>query len=930
MFRLKNLSKDFTTKIIEQAAGKIQQNVLEDFLSSIERETRQHYFTHSSESNLLRIIQHQFDIVFFINECLKYPHQIEVLITIASNSNYLTDILVRNPEYFFWINSPSVINQSISEKYYSNLLKNSLSTFKSFNAKVNVIRNFKRKEILRIGLKDIFLKEDLKSVTNYLSKLALIISAELFELCLDEILQKYKIDKIRNKYVLISLGKLGGNELNYSSDIDLIAFYDKNTLIDKRIYFSQILSEAILLFIDIASQKTGSGFLYRVDFRLRPNGKNAPLCGSYIEYLRYYETRGEDWERQMLIKTNFLCGSKTLYNKFYEYVSKFVYPSSFSIPPTEQIKKLKTSIERQISGESNIKLIAGGIRDIEFSLQALQLINGGKDLSIRTNNTLDAINKLQNKKIITDNESAILKEAYILYRKVEHYLQLMNDRQTHTIPADGELAEKLAYYLGFKDKRSFRNQIDRNRIAVQNIFNSIMGVGTPDNKIFNTSSINFADSKRSQKNLEFLRTGKSLFDKKEFDTRTTISFEKIENQLISFLTYSIDPDLVLENFTRVIRTAHFPKIWFDEFSDGNFLNLFLQICERSQKAINLFAEDKILRDEFLSRESLVPLNKKNIQSLQLNSFLFRAAIQILSKTVKTNLFSELFSEYIRLNIINIISDFSRGKIWEDDFFVAGMGSFGSEQLNFSSDIDLIFVLKNLNKFPDVQKDFQELLQKLKEYFKGIEIDCRLRPEGKSSLLVWDIKDYKKYFSTRARIWELQAFTKCRFIYGDEFLFEEFITHYVNTVRDKDKQQIKTDIFEMRKKLLPINQSSFNIKKSPGGLVDIDFIVTYLLLLNPSIISAKKDQNIFNSMDILENIPDDKIDFQTLHQNFKFLKNIQLSIQTTFDSKIAIIPVDEKKLFKLSRVLEFDNSKSFQLKLNDVISQVKKTFQDIFK
>ena len=172
MFRQKFLTKDFTTKIIEKAAGRVPQKILEDFLSCIEKESHLHYFTKSSESNLLRIIQNQFDIAFFISECLKYPHQIEILISLANNSNYLTDILVRNPEYFHWIINPSILEQKVEEKYFKENLEKTVSSFKSFDSKVNAIRNFKRKEILRIGLKDIYLKENLKNITHYLSELA--------------------------------------------------------------------------------------------------------------------------------------------------------------------------------------------------------------------------------------------------------------------------------------------------------------------------------------------------------------------------------------------------------------------------------------------------------------------------------------------------------------------------------------------------------------------------------------------------------------------------------------------------------------------------------------------------------------------------------------------------------------------------------------
>ena len=463
MFRQKNLSKDFILKIIEKAAGKVPQKMLEDFLSSIEKESHLHYFTKSSESNLLRIIQNQFDIAFFINECLKYPLQIEFLIALSNNSNYLTDILVRNPEYFHWIINPSVLEQKLENKYLKDVLQKTVSPFKSFDSKVNSIRNFKRKEMLRIGLKDIYLKEELKNITLYLSSLANAISSILFELCYKEILDKHNVEKTTRKYVLFALGKLGGNELNYSSDIDLVAFYDKNSLVNKKIYYSQILSETILLFIETASRKTGAGFLYRVDFRLRPDGRNAPLCGSYSEYIRYYETRGEDWERQMLIKANYLCGSESLYMKFSDSVSRFIYPATFTVSPIEQIRKLKSSIELRNKSDENIKLVSGGIRDIEFSIQALQLLNGGKNIEIRTGNSLDAIDKLLKKNILSEEEALTFNDAYNFYRKAEHYLQLMNDLQTHKIPAEGEVAEKLANFLKFKDLKSFKEQLNSHK-----------------------------------------------------------------------------------------------------------------------------------------------------------------------------------------------------------------------------------------------------------------------------------------------------------------------------------------------------------------------------------------------------------------------------------------------------------------------------------
>ena len=929
MFRQKFLTKDFTTKIIEKAAGKVPQTVLENFLSCIEKETARHYFTKSSESNLLRIIQNQFDIAFFINECLKYPHQIEILISLSNNSNYLTDILVRNPEYFHWIINPSVLEQKIDFKYFKESLEKTVSSFRTFDSKVNTIRNFKRKEILRIGLMDIYLKEELKDITSYLSNLANSISSILFDLCYKEILIKYAVEKTTSKYVLFSLGKLGGNELNYSSDIDLVAFYDKNSLINKKIYYYQILSEAVLLFIETASRKTGAGFLYRVDFRLRPDGRNAPLCGSYAEFIRYYESRGEDWERQMLIKANYLCGSESLYKKFSDSVSRFIYPASFSVSPVEQIKKLKTSIEQRSKSDDNIKFISGGIRDIEFSLQALQLLNGGKDLSIRTGNSLDAIDKLLNKNILSEEEAEIFKSAYVFYRRVEHYLQLMNDQQTHTIPAEGEMAEKLAHFLNFKDLKSFKKKLNISKHNVQSIYNSIVGIGEAADSKNEFGKIKFTDSKRAKSNFEYLRTGKSLFDKKEFDNRTTNSFEKIENELIDFLSSSIDPDIVLENFSRIIRNAHFPKLWYDEFSDIKFFNLFLNLCEHCQKSIDLFAEDKFLRDTFLSRECLVTLSNKSFSNLTLKDLYFRSSVQLAAGTIKLKVFAELYTEFLNQRIMSLTIEFVSNKEWKDNFFIAAMGSFGSSELSFASDIDLVFVVSDIQNYPDIQKDFQRLLNNLKDNRSGLEIDCRLRPEGKSSQLVWDLEEYKKYFSNRARIWELQAFTKCRYVFGNIELFNSFFTHYILTVKQKDAMLVKKEMSEMRKKLYPGLDTSFNIKKSSGGLADIDFILSFLLLSHPDLLTERKENKSSNSFELMRKASFKDINFDQIELNYYSLKQIELTNQLLFNSRLSKIPTDELKLKKLAKENGFSNFKLFLDRLNQIIEQNKKQYQTIF-
>jgi glutamate-ammonia-ligase adenylyltransferase len=236
----------------------------------------------------------------------------------------------------------------------------------------------------------------------------------------------------------------------------------------------------------------------------------------------------------------------------------------------------------------------------------------------------------------------------------------------------------------------------------------------------------------------------------------------------------------------------------------------------------------------------------------------------------------------------------------------------------------------VNNHPGVQKDFQKLLQKARAYFPNLEIDCRLRPEGKSSQLVWDLSNYKKYFDSRIRIWELQSLTKCRPITGNKNLFNKFFDSFINTIRKQNLLLIKNEMIEMRKKLTPINNLSFDIKKSSGGLLDINFIIEKYLLLNPELLISFIDQNTQSKIKKIAEIAGADFASKNIFEDYEFLKKVEISIQNTFDIKSAKIPTDEAKLYKLARVLKFKDNNSFISKLNSVNENIRKIYSITFE
>ncbi len=915
------LSKEFITKLTEQTAGYISPENFESVISLFEKEISQRFYTFSAESNLLRIILAMYDKVTLLNECIKYPHYAELLILISTNSNYLTDILVRNPEYFYWIVNPSTVEYNLELRKFSASIKDVTLPFNSFLAKVNTLRRLKRKEILRIGAKDILGKAHLREITEELSIIAKAITAELFSICYSEVLKKYGLKNINGKFCLIALGKLGGNELNYSSDIDLIIFYDKDYTLANKKKYSEILIEAIYLFIESASSITSEGYIYRVDFRLRPEGKNSPLCKSLNEYLNYYESSGEDWERQMLIKMDFVYGSQSLYKSFSNFLNPFIYPLSFSNSPVEQIKKLKSEIEKRLTDE-DIKLISGGIRDIEFSVQALQLLNGGQNDFLKTPNTLEAIERLLSSKLITEQESDILTKAYILYRRIEHYLQLMNDAQTHTIPQEGETLEKLSAYLGYNSSTEFKNAVFENRKAVVNINNSILGVEYESEKILEpTTAIKFENKSKALADLQFLREGKGLLGHKQFDKASIDCFLKIEPDLINYLKYSTNPDRVLSNFVRIFRSISIPSIWYREFENKKFFESFLKICEFSQFAVDIFAEDERLLENILTRKVFEIINIKNLEPSSAKNILFRTAVQYSLGLLSSISVAKILKQNFKLIIESVFYKFLHDKIKESDFAIAAMGSLGSDEMTFTSDIDLIFIVNDLNFYPKIQKDFQALLLKLKEELKPVEVDCRLRPEGKSSMLVWDLGSYQNYILTRARTWELQAFCKLDYIAGNKKIFDALLPSIKQRIQKIDKNILRADILEMRKKLYPAYTAitkNFNIKRSRGGIYDIEFLIQFILLSDHKIFSTYRRKRIDEIISSISRKNKKFLEINILKKNFTFLKDVELANQVIFRNTSSTLPSDKNKISAISRFMNYPASEELQKNISEII------------
>lgn len=419
-----------------------------------------------------------------------------ILLRLFSTSQHLSDLLVREPEGYDLLRITE--GRPVARKKLLDEIAAEVSQLSDERHAMAALRRYKHRETLRIAYGDLVGRQRLDVVARQISYLAdaLVNAAVLFAISQRQ--SKWGTPHSRDgraaRFSILGLGKLGGNELNYSSDIDLIPFYDEEgetrggaRSVSNREFYSRVVGDVVKLLGEV----TDLGAVYRVDLRLRPEGSAGPVVRSLDAMLRYYDTAGRTWERQAFVKARAVAGDEALSDELLSRLQSWIYRNYLSRADISGIKALKRRIEQratavgtldpQLTGSSNtetplsrdVKCGLGGIRDIEFCIQFLQLLNGGDLPSIRSGPTLEAISLLAQAGCLTLQESHLLTENYEFLRTVEHRLQIMFDRRTHELPSDGVELRKLAIRMGFVDSKtslavdefliSFRKRTETNR-----------------------------------------------------------------------------------------------------------------------------------------------------------------------------------------------------------------------------------------------------------------------------------------------------------------------------------------------------------------------------------------------------------------------------------------------------------------------------------
>ena len=390
------------------------------------------------------------------------PRTLELLAKTVWGSPFMAEILTRDPELIYWLSDTRILDRKRNRRDMARDLSGALKYLKDDERKLDILRIFKRKEILRIGVRDLLRRAEVEETVSELSALGELLidkACEISESALRRETGGLPGRKARTGFTVLGMGKLGGGELNFSSDVDLIYLYAsarggagrRAGKIPPHHYFAD-LSRRLTAAL---SEVTNEGIVYRVDLRLRPEGGAGEMAYSLSAFRRYYAQRGETWERMALLKTWPVGGDRKLGMAFIKAVAPFLYNRPFDRAARGEVRGIKARIDQKMEERGqirlNVKLGTGGIREIEFVVQALQLTHGKRYPGIRERGTIKGLSALFRRKLISAAEHGALSAAYRFLRDVENKLQMVYDFQTHSLPEDPGELRACAYRLGYRD-----------------------------------------------------------------------------------------------------------------------------------------------------------------------------------------------------------------------------------------------------------------------------------------------------------------------------------------------------------------------------------------------------------------------------------------------------------------------------------------------
>lgn len=765
--------------------------------------------------------------------------------------------------------------------------------------------------------------------------------------------------------LVLAMGKLGGEELNFSSDVDLIFGYpedgetrigeEQRKSIENQMFFMRHGQKLISLLSD----NTADGFVYRVDMRLRPYGQSGALVANFNALQDYYLEQGREWERFAMIKARVLQA----HHHFREQLANIIRPFSFrryiDFSVLESIRQLKQKITIELQrkdAQNNIKLGDGGIRELEFIVQSLQLISGGRHPQLQAKNWWQALEALVQQGLLKAKDSGGLKSAYEFLRKLENSLQIQADKQTQDLPDNKAEQQKIALLLGYEDWAKVETDLAEHQQLVARFFKGLFhdpkeehdhNDEVPVLKKLVQGQLNSERQSEvlqqyslSDQTLKDLQSFRLEFSERKIGLRGFARIEQLLPHLVIQAAKQKDSAKTISRCLEVLQGIGRRTAYFEMLAENiPVLEFLVQLVSRSSWLAQQLSIYPSLLDELLfpsnfgkqlTKENLanqlqqammrIEMNQTEEQLLALSRFKQASQFKIAAgdltrrfdiREVSQQLtdLAEVIMEYLLQLAWNEVTS-KHGKPRSDagelvtDFLVLGYGKLGGDELGYGSDLDLVFlyqgepdamtqILGEKGKPLELHQFYTRLAQRLVHYLgtrtqQGImyEVDTRLRPSGRSGMLVSHIDAFDKYQMNEAWTWEHQALVRARPVAGDISLKDRYLQLRKKVLSCDKREQLGQDVITMRKKMRDnldkTDSRLWDIKQGNGGLVDIEFLVQYWALkYSKSLLKQCSDKELpFNNVDWLQLLAEkdllDKSTRDCMMENYRLLRDISNS------------------------------------------------------
>lgn len=905
------------------------------------------------------------------------PDRLDLLVRIFAQSHALAETLARNAEHFHFLIAPKTLEHPRAKSWLDAELKRLLMPARLPADKYETIRRFRRRETLRIGARDLVGRATVEETTLELSNLADVCLQAVFEIALDSLRRHLKLPEATNaatsRFAIIGMGKLGGQELNYSSDVDVIFVYDEEGELTSRLTRHQFFTKLAEEVIRTVGRKSDEGTIFRIDLRLRPHGSTGPLVCPLDTCENYYAEWGETWERMALIKARPVAGDAEVGAAFLEMVKPFVYARHAGQNIIQQMAALKQRIEDEIVREErltrHVKLGVGGIREIEFIVQAFQILRGARLMSLRERSTLRALALLARHKTLTDAEAQTLAEAYRFLRNVEHRLQMEMELQTHTIPDEERALDRLARGMGFASVDKFRAAQEKHTAAVRRIYESVLSSaasqpGTSSEDLFAPERLHdslreagFVNVATAMQTVENLLHGPGFG---HVSQRTKEFFAHVFPEVLTCAKQVAEPDAALARFEKFIAAYGSRGLLYEAFaSNPKLVEMLLRLFDASKFLADTVTRRPELFDEVCRGVSLD--DPKNLDRMYAELKAARADGAEPAEVVRIWKRAELLRIGIEdvMGLVDLeqthlemtclaeaclrfsLAEVRRSlKLTKFPFAVIGMGKFGGKELGYGADLDVLFIggqgTGDETTASKVASKTIEFMARQTAAGMLFQVDARLRPDGEQGPLASSLEAHREYYRRRAQLWERQALLKARFVAGDEDLGRQFAQMMPEIVYDHaltagELEELRQMRHRIETERGDQQHVELEFKTGPGGLVDVEFIVQGLQLRHGAEHANVRTAHLLAALNRLASLGViDEEQSSALRRNYLFLRRIESVLRRAENTGVSRIPADEHEQGVLAKRLGFPSTTEFFSAYRRAAQRTRKLYDQLLK